>query len=575
MNVGRKLMAVIAVVLALISGVLAWQQRHGRLALQAQVVSLADEVTNKNDALHEQAALLDRLQKENEVYSREFAALREKASTRVPPPKAHDRESNASTASSEERAAKMFSRMAKDPKLKEVTRQWQVARIKKVYGDFVRARHLNPPQTKQFFDLLVQDDARTRDESAKLLDREKSETDAGADEAKSATQKAEIERQLKLLLGDSDYAEYETYKQSTGARLTLLQIQEHFARTSIPLRDDQANTLLQIMLEERHLNQRIFDRMETVLTPEQYQELERFQEESREMEKVRIEAAREMMDIDRLREENDTYIKESALLRERGTTPAPEAQDAGSERPLSSSDKNKVEFAAKTLDDPRAREVIRQKQAAQLKQVFGDFVKENNLSAGQAEQFFRLLIDEDMQAMDEGTNFFSGSEDVADSSGTEAKPWEKRKAELDQQLKELLGEAGFAKYEAYRKTAGERQILIYIREQLGLHSTPLREDQTNTLLQILMEERARTPDRFFDPNGPQHPREKFRKVLEGDNVDQYYREEMAYNQRVRGRTGTILSPEQFEALENFQNQYLEVSKFGIEMAREIMAAKKK
>ncbi|HMG04164.1 MAG TPA: hypothetical protein VK581_01810, partial [Chthoniobacterales bacterium] len=213
--------------------------------------------------------------------------------------------------------------------------------------------------------------------------------------------------------------------------------------------------------------------------------------------------------------------------------------------------------------------------AAQLKQVFGDFVKENNLSAGQAEQFFRLLVDEDMQAMDEDTNFFSGSEDVSDSNEAEAKPWQKRKEELDQQLKELLGEAGFAKYEAYGKTASERQILVYFREQLGLHSTPLREDQADTLLRILMEERARTPDRFFDPNGPQHPREKFRKVLEGDNADQYYREEMAYNQRVRDRTGTILSPEQFEALENFQNQYLEVSKVGIEMAREIMAAKKK
>ncbi|HMG04775.1 MAG TPA: hypothetical protein VK581_04895, partial [Chthoniobacterales bacterium] len=66
--------------------------------------------------------------------------------------------------------------------------------------------------------------------------------------------------------------------------------------------------------------------------------------------------------IIRLQAENDTYIKESALLRERGTTPVPEAQDAGPERSLSSEDKNKVELVAKTFDDPRGREVIRQKQ---------------------------------------------------------------------------------------------------------------------------------------------------------------------------------------------------------------------
>jgi hypothetical protein len=292
--VSPKLASLLAILLALISGLLVWQQRHGLLALKKQATSLAGQVTNKNDALQEQTELLDRLQKENEVYRRELASLREKVTTRVSPPKAPDRESNSSSASAEERAASIFRRMAKDPKLQEVGRQWQVARIKKIYGDFVRARHLNASQTKQFFDLLVKDDTRTRDGAAKLLDAEN--TDARATESPAATQKAEIERQLKLLLGDNDYAEYETYKQSTGPRLTLLQIQEHFARTSVPLRDDQTNTLLQMMLEERYLNQTIFDRMETVLTAEQFQELRRFQEESGELENVRMEAAREMME---------------------------------------------------------------------------------------------------------------------------------------------------------------------------------------------------------------------------------------------------------------------------------------
>jgi hypothetical protein len=42
-------------------------------------------------------------------------------------------------------------------------------------------------------------------------------------------------------------------------------------------------------------NQRIRDRMETILSPEQYRELERFQNESVEMQRVRIETAREMI----------------------------------------------------------------------------------------------------------------------------------------------------------------------------------------------------------------------------------------------------------------------------------------
>lgn len=280
--------------LAFVCGALGWQQRQITVALTKQVISLKDEVAKKEDAFQEQSALLDRLQEENAVFSKEFAALREKASTHTSATTVQDQENNSSSSSSENAAAKMFSKMVKDPKLKEVTRQWQLARIKKVYGDFVRARHLNPQQTKQLFDLLVQEDTRTRDEAANLLSGEEKKTTA--DEPSSAPQKAEMEQRLKLLLGDNIYAAYQDYKKSTGDRLTLLQIQEHFATTSVPLRHDQANTLLQVILEEHDFNQRVLDRMEPVLTPEQYEELQRFQVENRELQRLRTDAALEMME---------------------------------------------------------------------------------------------------------------------------------------------------------------------------------------------------------------------------------------------------------------------------------------
>lgn len=289
--------------IALISGVFAWQQHQGTLALQRKVTSLSDESAKKSDAFREQGAVLDRLEEENEVYKSEFASLREKSTRPPATTAAQDRDTNASSGSSENAAAKVFSKMVKDPKLKEVTRQWQLARIKKVYGDFVRARRLNPQQTKQFFELLVKEDTRRRETGAKLLNGD--EKGAGADEPGSAPQKGDLVQQLKLLLGDNAYADYEDYKKSTGDRFTLLQIQEHFARTSVPLRNDQADTLLQIMLEEHDLSLRVLDRMETILTPEQHDELQRFWEANREMQRVRIDAAREMVERTK---KNDTPV---------------------------------------------------------------------------------------------------------------------------------------------------------------------------------------------------------------------------------------------------------------------------
>ena len=277
--------------------------------------------------------------------------------------------------------------------------------------------------------------------------------------------------------------------------------------------------------------------------------------------------------IDRLRQENDTYIKESASLREKKTAPASAPPATEPSPPLSPADKNKVEFAAKTLDDPRARELMRQKRSAMFKQIYGDFLKESNLSAEQAEEFLNLFLDEDQRQFDDETNFVSG--DAINSREADAKEWATRKAELDKQLKTLLGEAGFAKWEAYEKTTGDRQVLIRMREQLALNTTPLREDQAQTLLRILLEERARAPSTLFDPGAREDPREQYRKLLEGDNAGVYYREEKDFHQRVLGRTGTLLDAEQYEALENFQNQYVEVARAGIEMVRDTMASKKK
>jgi hypothetical protein len=208
-----------------------------------------------------------------------------------------------------------------------------------------------------------------------------------------------------------------------------------------------------------------------------------------------------------------------------------------------------------------------------MRQIYGDFLKDNNLSAEQAQQFLDLFLDEDERQFDEETDFFSGS--GIHSREADAEEWAKRKMELDKQLKAILGEAGFAKWEGYEKTTGERLLLVRMREQLALNNTPLREDQTETLVRILMEERARAPSTLIDPAAREDPREQNRKLLEGNNADQYYREEKDFHQRVLSRTGTLLDPEQFEALENFQTQYLEVTRAGIEILRDTLASQKK
>jgi len=184
--------------------------------------------------------------------------------------------------------------MSQDPKLKEIGDQWRSNRVKRIYGDFAKARQLNPQQATQFFDLLAKEESRKRDEESSLYGGDgNEEASAKQTEQQFAMQKADIERQLKLLLGDNDYAAYEEYKKTAPQRSAFLRIHEDLARNNTPLSAEQAEALLQIMLEED--SQRILDRAETILTPEQRQELERFQDQQDEIERARIEAAREMV----------------------------------------------------------------------------------------------------------------------------------------------------------------------------------------------------------------------------------------------------------------------------------------
>ena len=101
--------------------------------------------------------------------------------------------------------------------MKEVVRQWNAAKVKEIYGDFVKDRHLSPLQTKQLFDLLTRERMQAKDEYFSLFATE--EADTGPTKARIQSwleQKAETDRQLRLLLGSDDYAEFEQYRMSQG-----------------------------------------------------------------------------------------------------------------------------------------------------------------------------------------------------------------------------------------------------------------------------------------------------------------------------------------------------------------------
>jgi hypothetical protein len=234
------------------------------------------------------------------------------------------------------------------------------------------------------------------------------------------------------------------------------------------------------------------------------------------------------------------------------------------EPPATKAPNGLIESARALREDPQLQERMRDQQLQQIKDVYGDFVKEQRLSAEQTKRFYQLFLDEAVESSIEDAEFM---ENITEQAGPAAEASPSRAAELDRQLRLLLGDTAATRLEEYQKTGSERLILAQYRYELRMDDIALPDNTANVLLQIICEEKVRTPPLPFDPrtqNGD------MRKALEGDNAQRYYEAEADLNRRILSRARSVLNEQQYEALAKFQDRHLAAEKAGIEALRRTM-----
>jgi uncharacterized protein YbaA (DUF1428 family) len=205
-----KATPVLTLLSALIAGIGAWYQNSEALRLRDQAGSLAAELTSKEAVGQRQATLLATLQTENDTYRAEVDALRTGLEIDASSDVAENAQVSPPPARSKNNTAEVFAQISADPKMKEVIRQWNFAKVREIYGGFVKDHHLGPLQTKQLFDLLTEERMQTKEEYFDLFATGESEN--GPSQARIQSwlkQKAEVDRQLGMLLGNDIYAEFE------------------------------------------------------------------------------------------------------------------------------------------------------------------------------------------------------------------------------------------------------------------------------------------------------------------------------------------------------------------------------
>ncbi len=221
----------------------------------------------------------------------------------------------------------MIGKMMKDPAMREMMREQQKAMINMMYGGLFKELNLSPEEKDKFKELLTESQMGKVAATQGLLGGAQDEATTAAAKQAVADAKKQADADLKALLGEQRYAQYEDYQKNVGERMQLDQLKNHLAGENVPLRDEQNAQLLQIMKEEKlalppaisteqsempdqstftpqkmdeqlkwmeQYNARVADRAKNVLTPEQFINYQKFQEQQASMQKLGMQMARQM-----------------------------------------------------------------------------------------------------------------------------------------------------------------------------------------------------------------------------------------------------------------------------------------
>lgn len=221
----------------------------------------------------------------------------------------------------------MIGKMMKDPAMREMMREQQKAMINMMYGSLFKELNLSPEEKDKFKELLTESQMGKVAATQALLGGTQDEATTAAAKQSAADAKKLAETDIKALLGEPRYAQYEDYQKNVGERMQLDQLKTQLAGENVPLRDEQNAQLLQIMKEEKlalppaisneqsempdqstftpqkmdeqlkwmeQYNARVSERARAMLTPDQFTYYQKFQEQQASMAKLGMQMARQM-----------------------------------------------------------------------------------------------------------------------------------------------------------------------------------------------------------------------------------------------------------------------------------------
>jgi hypothetical protein len=240
--------------------------------------------------------------------------------------------------------------------------------------------------------------------------------------------------------------------------------------------------------------------------------------------------------------------------------PPPEGEKAGS---------GMMEGVAKMFSTDEGKKMMRSQMAMGIRMQYGGLAKELKLDPKVADQVLALLGDRQMALTDATFGAMkNGTLDEAAMKEIGAKTDVMQK-EYEEKLKAVLGDQGVSQLKDYERTLGDRMMLSMHEQQFSAAGSPMESTQRDSLLQIMKDERLKTPASAFDEANTGGGSKAFAAMRDDAAVEKWIRQEEDYQQRVLQNATQALNPDQVNALRESFKQQLEMQRFGVKMSKQM------
>jgi hypothetical protein len=213
---------------------------------------------------------------------------------------------------------------------------------------------------------------------------------------------------------------------------------------------------------------------------------------------------------------------------------------------------------AEMMKDPQVTKFTPDMQAQLVKKQYAALAKQLNLTQEQSDAFYGLLLNCKRNQAALGFQLLSGT-----NNSNAGPPATATQETLDDQLRSLLGENGYAQYKVYKAGMSDRSALE--RMQKDFVDSPLSDAQQQRLLQLIKTQQEATPDP--DPLAFKSKAPSGKNMVALMAVVMKRQEDI--DQRVLHGAGDFLSPAQVQILGTSQSHRLDIQKMTMSMMQKM------